>query len=89
MYNPDENIIEHSFCKFAGLSLLSASLPPIWYPAVRAAKMMPISTPQVFIELPKIGVNSLLAANSSAIATKPEMKTSAAKIQGASSLDFS
>ncbi|HXG06286.1 MAG TPA: hypothetical protein VNI77_03050 [Nitrososphaera sp.] len=53
-----------------------------------AARIVPISTPQVLIEPPGIGVNSLLAANSSAIAAKPEIKTSRAKIQNVSVLDL-
>lgn len=39
-----------------------------------------MSTPQVFIELPKTGTRSLLAANSSAMVAKPEIKTREASI---------
>lgn len=49
---------------------------------MRAARIIPISTPQLLIELPKTGISSRLAANSRAMVTKPEIKTAAARIAG-------
>lgn len=77
MYKPAEKIIEHNFGKL-GL-ILSAILPPMWYPKVKPANMTPIKLPQVYIELPNTGINNLLAENSNDIVTTPEIKTKAVR----------
>ena len=73
MYNPAENKIEQNFSK---LGFLSANLPPRWYPPLRPSKTTPIKLPQVYIELPNVGINSLLTENSKAIVARPAISTS-------------
>lgn len=71
-YNPEENKIEQNFSR---LGFLSANLPPRWYPPLRPTKTTPIKLPQVYIELPKTGINNLLAANSKDIVVRPAINT--------------
>lgn len=73
MYNPAENKIEQNFSK---LGFLSANLPPRWYPPLRPSKTTPIKLPQVYIELPNVGINSLLTENSKDIVARPAISTS-------------
>lgn len=73
IYNPAENKIEQNFSK---LGFLSANLPPRWYPPLRPSKTTPIKLPQVYMELPNMGINSLLTENSKAIVARPAISTS-------------
>lgn len=73
IYIPEENKTEQNFSK---LEFLSANLPPVRYPPLKPSRMTPIKLPQVYIESPKTGVNSLLPANSNAITSNPAINTS-------------
>lgn len=84
-YNPAENSIEQNFSWWG---YLSANLPPRWYPPLRPTKTTPIKLPQVYIELPKTGINSLLAANSIDIVARPAINTRIKSIVNADKCAF-